>query len=582
MPLIDQDEAYASYRKLGANSSHFVWFLADLKFFRTRESYIFGFIQIGDVTLFALEPLIPENTPSFGDAWREFTEEMKPKVSAFVSVYKPFLAELTACGFQNIRIGSEPWVKLTEWMPTGNSGRGVRSARNFAVKAGLSVEEWKSEELDKNAEKRATLKEIYRDWMSPRWLKMSGFTLSTDPFQHMDDRRYFVLRSAKRVEGYGIATPVPKTKSYYLEDMILRRHTVKGAGELLTLEVMSALNTSGSFEASLGVVPAMIGKTEKYPGLPPLFRFLLITVPAQLRSFYNFEGMELYRKRFKPHRWAEVYFAVKNHTAPTQSDTAAWLRASAALFLSFRPRLNLSFRLFYDAIMNPVRKYPVTFFNLFVGAGIFIGVNRGGVLPESVLMRFGFAAVLPFRQWFYRSVVSDFLYTDAFHFYSSFTLLLVVLFWAEKTQPRRFLIPLLILASIFDDFLNYVIVILPFEYRHLGMFQKLVTEKQVGGSLVLAFLLGLQMVRIRKYRELVFVGAGLFSILGIISISGDIHSVLLNLNHFFFLSFGFIVGKIQFEMARRKTRKHAKDKSPVLRSESKDEHEHEYEKEEHE
>jgi hypothetical protein len=562
MPVIDRDTAYASYLKLGFNSSHFVWYLANLKFYRTANGFIFGFTEIGGVTLFALEPLIPDGTPSFTEAWDEIVRELKPRISAFVSVYQPFLASLREVDFQYIRIGSEPWVKLTEWMPTGNSGRGVRSAKNFAIKAGLTVEEWPSGELEKSSEKRETIQAVYRDWAEPHWLNLSGFTLSTDPFQKMSDRRYFILRSPRRIEGYGVATPVPKTNSYYLEDMILRRDAPKGAGELLTLEVMSALNTSGAFEASLGVVPSPLPKTERNLDIPPLFRFLLVTVPAQLKFFYNLEGMELYRKRFKPHRWADVYFAVRNHSRPSQSDTAAWFKASLALFRAFRPRLNLSPRLIVRSFVDLLKNYPITVTNFVIGAGLFAAVNHGGNLPESALSRFGFAAALPLSEWFYRSVASDFLYTDPFHFYTCFIPFIGLLIWAENTQRRRFLVTFLVLASVFDDFINYVVVILPFKNVHGKIFEKLIAEKQVGCSLVLALLLGYLIVRLRRHRELVFVVTSLVALLGIISVSRDIQSIFLNLNHFFFISFGFIVGKVKFEWDRSETRKHAKDKPP--------------------
>ncbi len=571
MPQISREEAYPKFMRLGFNSSHFVWFLADLKFFETTNGYVFAYTQVGDVTLFALEPLIPEGNPPLAAAWGEVCAAISPTISAFVSVYKPFVQELTRLGFQNIRIGSEPWVKLTEWMPTGNSGRGVRSARNFAIKAGLHVEEWNWQDLEKSAEKRAALTQIYRDWTSPRWLSLSGFTLSTNPFSRMGDRRYFVLRSAKRIEGYVVASPVPKTKSYYLEDVILRRNAPKGSGELMTLEVMSALNTSQAFEASLGVVPAPLPRNTPPMDIPPLFRLLLVTVPAQLRAFYNFEGMELYRKRFKPHRWAEVFFAVGNHEKGTRSDTAAWMKSAAALLRAFKPRLSIGPRFTLDLVTAPFKNYPVSSSVAVLSIGLFIGVNHGGALPDLALTRFGFSGVTPFQEWFYRSVVSDLLYSDAFHFYTCFTPFLFFLMWAEKTRSRGFFVPFFLLSTIFDDFLNYAVVILPFAHLHSKIFTTLVTEKQVGGSLVLALLVGLQITHLRKHRELVFAGASILSMLGIIFVSGEIHSLLLNLNHFFFLSFGFITGKLKFEWDRMGNRKHAKDKSPALKSDETDE-----------
>jgi hypothetical protein len=565
MPLIDREVAYWKFKQLGFNSSHFVWFLAELDFFETRDGFVFAFKKIGEVTLFALEPLIPDGSPSFPEAWREVLQELSPRISAFVSVYPPFLEQLTSVGFQNIRVGSEPWVKLSEWMPTGNSARGVRSARNFAVKAGLRVEEWSPTDFEGNAPKRTELQAIYKDWAGGRWLSLRGFTLATDPFARMADRRYFIIRGTNRIEGYIIASPVPKTHSYYLEDIILRRDAPKGAGELLTLDSMAALNESGAFEASLGVCPAPLPRSEQNPDIPPLFRFLLVTIPAQLRAFYNFEGMELYRKRFKPYRWVNVYFAVGNHVKTERSDTLAWMKASLALLRAFKPRLSIGPGLVLDTTLKPWKRFPVTTSVFVVSVALFVGLNHGGILPESILTEFGFSGASPFKEWVYRSVVSDFLYSDAFHFYSCFSIFLALLYWAESTQRRIFFLAFFFSSVLFDDFLNYVVVILPFKHFHSSIFATLVSEKQVGGSLVLALFLGLQIVQLRKHRELIFVATSLLVVLGIIFVSGEIHALLLNLNHFFFLSFGFVAGKIKFEWDRNQNRKHAKDKTPVVR-----------------
>src|SRR4051794_23319712 len=106
MPFLEKAQAFEQFRKWGRNSSHFVWFLADLKFFRTSNDWIFGFAQRGDVTLLALEPLIchgDEAVLGFDQAWREFSEAVQPKISIFISIYSSFAEILSAKGFQNVK-----------------------------------------------------------------------------------------------------------------------------------------------------------------------------------------------------------------------------------------------------------------------------------------------------------------------------------------------------------------------------------------------------------------------------------------------------------------------------------------------
>ena len=87
-------------------------------------------------------------------------------------------------------------------------------------------------------------------------------------------------------------------------------------------------------------------------------------------------------------------------------------------------------------------------------------------------------------------------------------------------------------------------------------------EKDVGSSLIIATLVGLQLCQIRKNRELYFIAIALFVVLGIAYSSEHMTALVLNLNHFIFLSLGYAVGKIEFEYFRRKNSAASKRKSP--------------------
>src|SRR5258708_21468937 len=50
------------------------------------------------------------------------------------------------------------WVQLKDCIPKGNAAKGVRSARNQAIHAGITVEEWKKTDFDQDPEKRTTIR----------------------------------------------------------------------------------------------------------------------------------------------------------------------------------------------------------------------------------------------------------------------------------------------------------------------------------------------------------------------------------------------------------------------------------------
>ena len=101
MAHISAEIAYEKFLKLGANSSHFVWFLTKLDFFETSRGWVFAYLQRGPVTLFALEPLIPSGklaTEDFSSAWAEVETALQPKISFFVAVPDDFLNLLKKIG----------------------------------------------------------------------------------------------------------------------------------------------------------------------------------------------------------------------------------------------------------------------------------------------------------------------------------------------------------------------------------------------------------------------------------------------------------------------------------------------------
>ena len=305
---------------------------------------------------------------------------------------------------------------------------------------------------------------------------------------------------------------------------------------------------------------------EAKEGLPTLPKFLLQTLPRYLRLLYNFDGLEVFRKRFKPRHWEEVHLAVWRPARSEMSGNQAWLRALMALGRSFEPRLRLRWSQVTDLVTRPFRRYPLTIALGILAFVPFATVNHFDQLPETTLSRWGFSASAPLLEWIPRSLVSDFLYFDSGHFWVWNTILLLFVAWGERTQRRRFLVPFLAAVSLFDDFLNYAVVIKPFQYFQPHTFSYLVKVKDVGGSLILVTLVGLQICRFRRNREILFTILALGTVLGFTFSSMQIHSLVVNLNHFLFLSLGFVSGKLKFEFDRARSRQMAKGKPPQGRS----------------
>ncbi|HEY8278199.1 MAG TPA: phosphatidylglycerol lysyltransferase domain-containing protein [Bdellovibrionota bacterium] len=570
MGLISKEAAFAKFQKHGQNSSHFVWFLAGLEFFETSEGWIFAFRKQGKVTLFALEPIFPEDSSSFllnvescKRALAEMEQAIQPGISFFVSVYDPFLNILKELGYQSLQVGKEPYVKLADCIPTGKSGKGVRAARNQALRAGVKVEEWNKEKFEKHPERLEEMRTVLAEWQARNLVDLGEFLNKVNPFAHMDLRRYFLAYSPEgRFDGFLVATPIPGKRGYFLEDLVMRPGSSRGVGELLTLEAMTALAESGADVASLGVVS--MTEIEDGHHLPSTMDLLLVTIPKFISKFYNVGGLETFRKRFKPHVWENISVALKNHSGQ-QSDTSAWIKALTALIVSFKPKFNFSWSWLWGTVSRPVLRYPVTSAAAAAFTSSFLFINGGGTLPDSVLRQLGFSGSAPAWQWPFRSVASDFLFFNFFHLASSVVLLCILIRWMERCYPSRFVAFTVIATSVLDDLINQCVLVTPYKYFQPKVFARLIEIKDVGPSLWLATFAGLQLCQLRRNREIAFAVLLVMVITSFALSSSHLSTLVLNLNHSLFLTFGYLLGKLRFEYEREVSRKVARQKPPVAK-----------------
>ncbi|MGZ3713084.1 MAG: rhomboid family intramembrane serine protease, partial [Bdellovibrionota bacterium] len=471
---------------------------------------------------------------------------------------------LKSAGFQILHVGKEPYVQLDDCIPSGKSGRGVRTARNQAVRAGVRVEEWTEAQIHSHPTMERDMRRILRQWKARNLVDLGGFVNAVEPFLHMKLRRYFLAFTEKHgLEAFLVATPIPGQQSFFLEDLVIRPESTRGTGELITLEAMIALGESKAKLASLGVVSLTSIQEDSAFNLPAFARWFLVTVPKHLSKIYNVGGLEMFRKRFRPQHWEDIYLALENNPASGVSDSRAWFKALYALIRSFGPKLNLSFQWIWHSIKWPLERNPVSYATLALTSLVFWTVNRGGTLPTWALDRFGFSGGAPISQWLWRTFTSDILYFDFTHYFFSTIAAVGLLRWMEKTHKIKFVVLFTLSVSFLDDIINYVVLTHPYSYFQPHIFARLIANKDVGTSLWIAAMLGLQLCNFKKNREILFAFLSLGTVLCFAFASAHLSNLVMNLNHFVFLTLGFIVGKVRFNHERAVSQSFSRKKAPL-------------------
>jgi hypothetical protein len=505
------------------NSSHYVWLLSRLQYFQSSRGYLFAYAASGRTTFVALEPLSPNANASLEDldvSLSELRAHARCRQLAFIGIYNDFMTKLAALGYHGLQIGKDPWVDLSEYEPKGNKGKGIRSARNQAIKQGVTIEEWDLTELQRNPEKRQKILDVHHSWTDSSFLQLEGFLLSADPLKSIPGRRLYVAQRNQRIEGFLLVTPVQDGVSCYFEDLMYRPEAPNGTTELLTLHAMGSLQKLGFKEISLGVVA--LNNLDFSPTTPTnnFSRAVLSATKKFVQYFYNSEGIELYRKRYQPRRWDNIFIATMPPAG--KGSLLTWLEVVICAIGLFKPRFTISFRQISNNFKFQMQKNFVYLLSLAALAHL-------SMLRPSTLA-FVSTALIGWR-------LLEFL-----HVYL-----------------RRFELALFV---VFNYFLAYILAghsgfgLIDIAISHVPHFAKFFSPLLLCMSFA-----GLCVNQMRKYREHTFLGLSVLMMGGMIfSIEKSHHALAVGLAPILMFFVGYVQGKIYYEYDRSISQKMARQK----------------------
>jgi len=497
--------AHKALRSFGKNSSHPLWEYAPLQFFETKNGWVIAYRMAFDVAVIALEPLpLDGHAKSFPEAWKEFVASARPTISAFITVGQDFASHLENMGFETMVVAREPWITLQDWSPSGNRAKGVRAARNQAIRAGVDIEEWNIDDLATDPRKRLTLMQILSQWQKKFLIRLTGFLNFTDPLHAIVGRRWFVARVDHHTVGYLIATPIAQSDRYFLEDLILSKNAPRGTGELLTCAALESLKRSGVNEVSLGIVSKAEPSRSK-----SFFRALAFF----FEPLFQPNGVYLFRKRFRPDRWEPMYICVKTYDH-TKTGVFTWIRSLAALLSVLDPKLNRTLSPWVRPIGRFVTQHGFSLFFL-VTSTIAFENSVGQTRSEFFALIAGLLLTIP---------------------------------WAERTYGKRFLAAFFICAF-------GVVGLLSRWLGHPALF-----FHSDALAPVLMATAGALLTRLKRKRESVLPAALIFVVSLLALMSDDLKMLTSHLLMIMMFCLGMIVGKSELEFVRSRSRKMSKKK----------------------
>lgn len=206
-----------------------------------------------------------------------------------------------------IAIGAQPVWNPANWSAIVKKHGSLRAQFNRARNKGVIAEEWPVERAHNHPELQACLEE----WTASRLLPPLHFLTEAVSLERLADRRVWVANLNEKAIGFIIASPVPDRNGWLVEQIVRGDSAPNGTVELLVDSLMRGLEADGFTYITLGLAPLSRRANVPAHAEPTWLRLVLTWARAHGTRFYNFEGLDAFKAKFKPDHWEPLY-AISN------------------------------------------------------------------------------------------------------------------------------------------------------------------------------------------------------------------------------------------------------------------------------
>ncbi|MEO8200516.1 MAG: DUF2156 domain-containing protein [Gemmatimonadota bacterium] len=244
-----------------------------------------------------------------------------------------------------ISLGAQPIWRPGILADTISAQSSLRAQLNRARNKGVRVSQWSRNRSQGDPQ----LRSILAAWLATRGLPPLRFLVEPDTLNQLEDRMVFVAERAGAVEGFLVASPIPARNGWLVEQIIRRPGAPNGVAESLIAFAARTMADTGSDYVTLGLAPLSKRANLDRPAGAWWLRTTLAWVRAHGRRFYDFDGLDAFKAKFRPEQWTAV-FAVVNEPR----FTPRMLYAIAAAFSGGSP-VSMMMRATWRAVRQEVR-----------------------------------------------------------------------------------------------------------------------------------------------------------------------------------------------------------------------------------
>jgi phosphatidylglycerol lysyltransferase len=284
-----------SYQLVNRGIEH--WFAA-------RGDAVVGFVRKHGVYVVAGAPVCPLGRLEAVIAeWENYARRRHHRVCYFGAAGRIYSLLRARRGYSTVVLGAQPVWEPSCWPQIIEKHSSLRAQLNRARNKGVAVSEWPAEQASGHPQ----LKHCLRQWLRTRGLPSLHFLVEPQTLSNLQGRRIFVAERAGTVVGFLNAAPVPRRQGWLTEQFVRGHGAPNGTVELLLDAMMRAVAADGAQYVTMGLVPLSEHNTLPPDYNPPWLRWLIAWVRAHGRRFYNFDGLDAFKSKFRPQSWEPIY-----------------------------------------------------------------------------------------------------------------------------------------------------------------------------------------------------------------------------------------------------------------------------------
>jgi phosphatidylglycerol lysyltransferase len=236
--------------------------------------------------------------------WERFAESLDCRACYFGAAGRVFEALHGTPGYATVVLGAQPVWNPAYWAEIPAHTPSLRGQMQRARNKGVHVSEW----TPAAASGDARLKECLQRWLRTRKLPTMHFLVEPHTLHDLNGRRVFVAEQGDRVVGFINASPVSARNGWLVEQFVRNDSAPNGTIELLFDCMMNAVGKDGAAYVTMGLVPLRDRADDgAIANNPAWLGALLAFVRLHGRRFYNFDGLERFKTKFRPHAWEPIY-----------------------------------------------------------------------------------------------------------------------------------------------------------------------------------------------------------------------------------------------------------------------------------